>query len=103
MRVLRWKVEGQPRRAEYGPRSKTHFCLRSAAWLNAKEVCTLNAEWASEADAKAGFLLEHLGEKPTAWFHRFHKQRQAATTIFYIFYFGTKALHVKVLAKTNLE
>jgi len=59
--------------------------LRSAAWLHAKDaLCALNAEWAKEVAAKAGFLLEHLGEKPTAWFHRLHKQRQAATTITHI-------------------
>jgi hypothetical protein len=36
--------------------------LRAVAWLHAKEtLCALNAEWAKEAAAKAGFLLEHLG------------------------------------------
>jgi len=62
-----------------------HCPLRFVAWQLAKAALTaLRETQAEEAAAKAGFLLEHLGERPTAWFHRLHKQRQASTTITHI-------------------
>ena len=65
--------------------SAPHCPLWFAAWQHAKAALTaLRETQAKEAAAKAGFLLEHLGERPTAWFHRLHKQRQASTTITHI-------------------
>ncbi len=61
-------------------------CLaQDAVWQQARAaLTTLRADRAREAAVKAGFLYEHLGERPTAWFHRLHKQRQAATTITHV-------------------
>ena len=50
------------------------------AWLTARAaLTTFREEQARAAAVKSGLLYDHLGEQPTGWFHRLHRQRQTQT------------------------